>query len=66
MDVFSHSQYAGHEAVMFYADDVTGLRAIVAIHSTARGPAFGGCRMRAYASDDEALYDVLRLSRGMS
>lgn len=66
MSVSEHPQFAGHEAVVFLNDHSAGLRAIVAVHSTARGPAFGGCRMRAYASEDDALHDVLRLSQGMS
>ncbi len=55
-----------HECVHWVADHATGLRAIVAIHDTARGPAFGGCRMRRYASESDALADALRLSQGMS
>jgi leucine dehydrogenase len=66
MDVFSHPQFADHEMVCFCSDANSGLKAIIAIHSTSRGPALGGCRMRPYASEDEALTDVLRLSRGMS
>lgn len=56
----------GHEKVLFCSDRETGLKAIIAVHSTARGPAMGGCRMRKYDSDAEALTDVLRLSRAMS
>jgi leucine dehydrogenase len=52
--------------VLFCRDEPTGLCAIIAIHSTALGPAAGGTRLWAYANDDEALYDVLRLSQGMS
>jgi leucine dehydrogenase len=52
--------------VQFVWDASTGLRAIIALHSTVRGPAFGGCRMWPYASEAAALTDVLRLSRGMS
>ncbi|MBV9693652.1 MAG: Glu/Leu/Phe/Val dehydrogenase, partial [Alphaproteobacteria bacterium] len=55
-----------HEEVAFFDDRHTGLRAIVAIHSTALGPACGGTRMYPYAGSDDALTDVLRLSRGMS
>lgn len=47
-------------------DAASGLKAIIAIHSTRLGPAFGGCRMWPYANDAEALADVLRLSRGMT
>ena len=55
-----------HEAVHFITDDVCGLRAIIAVHSTHLGPAAGGCRFWHYAKDEEALVDALRLSRGMS
>jgi valine dehydrogenase (NAD+) len=56
----------GHEEIVVHHDRATGLRAIVAIHSTARGAALGGTRFRGYASDGEALADVLALSRAMS
>ena len=56
----------GHEEVVFFSDDSCGLKAIVAIHDTTLGPALGGCRMWPYASEDEAIEDVLRLSRGMT
>jgi valine dehydrogenase (NAD+) len=55
-----------HEQVVFANDPATGLRAIVAIHSTALGPALGGTRFHPYASTADALADVLDLSRGMS
>ena len=55
-----------HEQVVFANDSATGLRAIVAIHSTALGPALGGTRFYPYASTDDAIRDVLNLSRGMS
>lgn len=66
MSVFSHSEFDDHEHLSFFSDPETGLRAIVAIHNTHRGPALGGCRMFPYATDEEALRDVLRLSRGMT
>ena len=56
----------GHEQVVFCHDRETQLRAIIAIHSTSLGPALGGCRFWDYGSDEEALTDVLRLSRGMT
>jgi len=59
-------EFDGHELVVFGNDARTGLRAIIAIHSTTLGPAAGGCRMRPYATTAEAVADVLRLSRGMS
>lgn len=64
--MFDKPAFAGHESVHHVFDEKTGLRAIIAIHSTARGPAAGGCRMWNYATSDEAFTDVLRLSEGMS
>ncbi len=66
MSLFNHAEFEQHEQVLFCHDAATGLRGIIAIHSTALGPAAGGCRMYPYASEEDALYDVLRLSRGMS
>jgi len=66
MAAFDNPAFDDHERVVFCRDAATGLKAIIAIHSTALGPAAGGCRLWAYASDDAALTDVLRLSRGMS
>nr|WP_283164312.1 Glu/Leu/Phe/Val dehydrogenase [Shewanella corallii] len=51
---------------MFCHDEESGLKAIIAVHNTNLGPAVGGCRMWQYESDEEALTDVLRLSRGMT
>ena len=56
----------GHEQVVYGADDTTGLRCIVAIHSTALGPSLGGTRFFPYDSEEAALTDVLRLSKGMT
>ncbi len=66
MAVFDHTEFDNHEALHFINDDATGLRAIIAVHSTALGPAAGGCRRWSYASDADALTDALRLSRGMT
>jgi leucine dehydrogenase len=66
MTVFSNPAFDNHERVLFCRDEPSGLCAIIAIHSTALGPAAGGTRLWTYASDDDALYDVLRLSQGMS
>lgn len=66
MTVFSAGDFADHEQVVFVTDEPSGLRAIIAIHNTVLGPALGGCRMYPYASEAEALRDVLRLSRGMT
>lgn len=57
---------SSHEQVVFCSDPNSGLRAIIAIHDSRLGPALGGTRFYPYASQDEALADVLRLSRGMS
>jgi glutamate dehydrogenase/leucine dehydrogenase len=64
--VFETMAEGGHEQVVWCHDAGSGLRAIIAIHSTALGPALGGARYRPYASEDDALVDVLRLSRGMT
>ncbi|MEX0584685.1 MAG: Glu/Leu/Phe/Val dehydrogenase dimerization domain-containing protein [Natronospirillum sp.] len=66
MTVFAHPEFDHHQHVSFCHDPVTGLRAIVAIHNTKLGPALGGIRMFPYQSDEAALTDVLRLSRGMT
>ena len=64
--MFDHPSFDAHEGVHAFHDADTGLRASIAVHSTALGPAAGGCRMWPYDSNDAALYDVLRLSQGMS
>lgn len=56
----------GHEEVVFFQDKTCGLKAIVGIHDTTLGPALGGTRLWPYANEEEALIDVLRLSRGMT
>lgn len=66
MSVFEHSEFDGHEYVAFYQDKVSGLKAIIAVHNSNLGNALGGCRMWPYANDEEALTDVLRLSKGMT
>ncbi|NIA28246.1 MAG: amino acid dehydrogenase [Desulfobulbaceae bacterium] len=66
MSVFDHPEFDQHESLHFVQDPGTGLKAIIAIHSTALGPAAGGCRRWQYANDDDALTDALRLSRGMT
>src|SRR5947209_12934607 len=60
------ADFDAHEDVHFFTDEKSGLKAIIAIHSTHLGPAGGGCRFWHYAKDEEALVDALRLSRGMS
>jgi leucine dehydrogenase len=64
--MFTHPEYDGHESVLFAHDATAGLKAIVAVHSSVLGPAFGGCRMYPYADEAQALADVLRLSKGMT
>jgi valine dehydrogenase (NAD+) len=67
MSVFTSGEDAsGHEQVVFCQDKHTGLKAIIAIYSTALGPGLGGTRFYPYASEDDALRDVLDLSRGMA
>lgn len=66
MTIFSAPDFDNHEQVVFCNDPKTGLKAIIAVHNTLLGPALGGCRFWAYKSEEEALKDVLRLSRGMT
>lgn len=80
MPVFDSKSFKNHEQVVFCSDDATGLKALIAVHSTALGPATGGTRFWDYAAahrgvptevmharaEEDAIYDVLRLSRGMS
>jgi leucine dehydrogenase len=66
MGFFDHPEFDHHEAVHFFDEPASGLRAIIAVHSSALGPGAGGCRRWIYASDRDALTDVLRLSRGMT
>jgi len=66
MPVFEHRDYDAHEQVVFINNKKAALRAIIAIHNTNRGPSLGGCRIKQYESEDAALADVLRLSRGMT
>ncbi len=66
MTLFDSPAFEGHEAVHAFHDAASGLKCIIAVHSTARGPSAGGCRMWAYPSSEAALVDALRLSRAMS
>ena len=65
MDIFER-QIKDYERLVFARDEACGYRGIIAIHNTALGPAVGGTRLWNYASDEEALADVLRLARGMT
>lgn len=62
----NHPEYDGHENVVMFIDDATGLKAIIAVHDTTMGPSLGGCRFWPYDNDEDAITDVLRLSRGMT
>ncbi|MGB7450797.1 MAG: Glu/Leu/Phe/Val dehydrogenase dimerization domain-containing protein [Lysobacterales bacterium] len=66
MTFFENSENRGHESIHHFFDSKTGLKAIIAIHSTALGPAAGGCRMWHYDNEADATRDALRLSRGMT
>lgn len=66
MGVFEHINGDGYEQVVYCSDDQTRLRAIIAIHSTALGPALGGTRFYRYGNEEDALVDVLRLAKGMT
>ncbi|TYO89953.1 Leu/Phe/Val dehydrogenase [Oceanicella actignis] len=66
MTPFDHPEFDDHEQVVFVRDAEAGLFGIIALHDTTLGPAAGGCRMHPYATHEEALRDVLRLSRGMT
>lgn len=66
MTVFSSPEFDQHEQIDFAYDQDSGLRAIIAVHNSHLGPALGGCRMHPYESEQEAIHDVLRLSKGMS
>lgn len=64
--LFDSMSSMNHEQLVFCHDEATGLKAIIGIHNTVLGPAMGGTRMWNYATEEEAIKDVLRLSRGMT
>jgi len=66
MTFFENAENRGHESIHQFYNSQTGLKAIIAIHSTALGPAAGGCRMWQYDNEANAIRDALRLSRGMT
>lgn len=66
IDYKSHPSFDWHEQVVHFSDSRLGFAAIIAIHSTALGPAGGGCRIWKYEHDDDVVTDALRLSRGMT
>ncbi len=66
MDIFAKMQEHGHEQLIFLQENKTDLKAIIGIHNTVLGPALGGCRMWDYDEEEDAIDDVLRLSKGMT
>lgn len=66
LNVFKEAERRGHEQVVIFHYPQVGLKAVVGIHSTALGPALGGCRMRLYTDENQAIDDALRLSEGMT
>jgi leucine dehydrogenase len=66
MEIFDQIETMGHERVLFCSNPDVGLKAIIAVHSTVLGPGLGGARMWSYESLDQAVTDVLRLSKGMT
>ena len=66
MKVFDMLAEMGHEEIVLCSDPSCGYRGIIAVHSTRLGPALGGTRFWTYATDEEAIVDALRLSRGMT
>ncbi len=66
MNIFEEMEKRGHEQIIFNYDKETGLKMIIGIHDTTLGPALGGCRMWDYKTEEDALKDVLRLSKGMT
>ncbi len=66
MNLFESDLFDDHEGVHFVTDEASGLKAVIAVHNTRRGPAAGGTRLWTYASSQAACEDALRLSRAMS
>ena len=66
MPIFTAIDFDAHEQVTFFYDKGTRLKAIIALHNRNRGPALGGCRIWPYATEQQAIRDALRLSRGMT
>ncbi len=64
--IFDLMEQYGHEQLIFNYDKATGLKAIIGLHDTTLGPALGGCRMWNYETEQDAIMDVLRLSKGMT
>ena len=66
MELFDKLADMGHESILMASDPSCGYRGIIAVHSTALGPALGGTRFWQYDTDEAAITDALRLSRGMT
>ncbi len=66
MKIFDAIKKYGHEQIVLCHDEATNLQAVIAIHNTILGPALGGCRMWPFESEEEAIFDAMRLSRGMT
>lgn len=66
MSFFTLPDFDDHERVLCVSEPQSGLKAIIALHNTRRGPALGGCRLWQYDTDTAAITDALRLSKGMS
>lgn len=66
MNIYKDISVDSHERVVYCENAEVGLKAFIAIHNTMRGPSLGGCRMWNYDTKEDALLDVLRLSRGMT
>ena len=65
IEIASHHEF-NHEKVYYYEDNKIGLKSLIALHDSSKGPAIGGCRFKKYDSFEAGLNDVLRLSRGMT
>ncbi len=66
LDVKENEHYHNHERVVYFEHEAAGLKAIISVHNTNLGPSLGGCRMNPYETQQHAIEDVLRLSRGMT
>ncbi|MDA0988538.1 MAG: Glu/Leu/Phe/Val dehydrogenase [Chloroflexi bacterium] len=66
MNITQYMETHGHEQLSVFTDKAVGIRAFIAIHNTTLGPALGGVRIWPHKTEDDALMDVLRLSRGMT
>ena len=64
--MFAHPDFDGNEGVHIFSDAKSGLRAVIAVHNTTRGPSAGGTRLWSYADPKDAVTDALRLSKAMS